>query len=73
MPEGGEGAVVVVPGGSEVGTGTVGGVQTPSRLGGGGSREGQHTRAHVHTNIHTNMTQKGNGTNMVRRKGLRYT
>lgn len=48
MPEGGEGAVVVVPGGSEVGTSTVGGVQTPSRLGGGG-----HTHIHMYTHVHT--------------------
>lgn len=78
MPEGGECALVVVPGGSEVGTSTVGRVQTPSRLGGGGSREGQDTHTHTfacthtHKHKHTNMTQKGNGTNMVRKKGLRY-
>lgn len=65
MPERGECGLVVVPGGSEVGPSTVRRVQTPSRLGGGGSREGQDT----HT--HTNTTQRGNGTNMVRKKGLR--
>lgn len=72
MPEGGEGALIVVPGGSEVGTSTVGGVQTPSRLGGGGSRDGQdtHTSTSKQTNRHTNGTQEGNGTNVVRRKGI---
>lgn len=64
MPEGGEGALVVVPGGSEVGTSTVGGVHTPSCLGGGGSRDGC-----VHTYKHTHMTQKGNGTHTVRKMG----
>lgn len=41
MPEWGEGALVVVPCGSEVGTGAIGGVQTPSRLGGGRSTDGR--------------------------------
>lgn len=57
MPEGGEGALIVVPGGSEVGTSTVGGVQTPSRLGGGGSRDGQDT--HTSTSKQTNQQTHG--------------
>lgn len=48
MPERGECGLVVVPGGSEVGPSTVRRVQTPSRLGGGGSREGQDTHTHKH-------------------------
>lgn len=79
MPEGGERALVVVPGGAEVGTSAVGRVQTPSRLGGGGGGEhkrmGKHTRAHTHPHTqiyaftHTDGTHKGNGTNVVRKMG----
>lgn len=50
MPEGGEGTLIVVPGGSEVGTSTVGGVQTPSRL--GGWREQRWTE-HTHIQMYT--------------------
>lgn len=58
MPEGGESALVVVPGGSEVGTSTVGGVHTPSCLGGGGAEmDKTQTHSHVHTHEHTEMTQ----------------
>lgn len=54
MPEGRESALVVVPGGSEVGTSTVGGVHTPSCLGGGGAEmDKTQTHSHVHTHEHT--------------------
>lgn len=60
MPEGGECALVVVPGGAEVGTSAVGRVQTPSRLGGGGGGGGStkgrgntHVYTHTHTRTHT--------------------
>lgn len=78
MPEGGECVLVVVPGGAEVGTSTIGRVQTPSRLGGGGSTKGSgnthmHTRTrtqtHTYTYTHADVTQKGNGTNVVRKMG----
>lgn len=58
MPEGGKGAVVVVPGGSEVGTSAVRGVQTPSCLGEGGGRDTNaftcihKHRTHTHTHTH---------------------
>lgn len=60
MPEGGESALVVVPGGSEVGTSTVGGVHTPSCLGGGGSRDGQDTNTFTcaHARTHINDTER---------------
>lgn len=79
MPEGGECALVVVPGGAEVGTSAIGRVQTPSRLGGGwegGSTKGwgnthvlAHTHTHRYTYTHGDVTHKGNGTNVVRKMG----
>lgn len=62
MPEGGECALVVMPGGSEVWTSAIGGVQTPSCLGGG--RE-QRSTGYMYTHRHTKITQKGNGTNVA--------
>lgn len=72
MPEGGEGALVVLPRGTEVGTGTVCGVEPPSRLGVRvDTRRQTHidgrnsimvrrwgTRNHKHTEVHNTYTDR---------------
>ena len=59
MPEVGERALVVVPGGAEVGTSAIGRVQTPSRLGGLGGWAQKDGVTHMCTCTHTHTHRRG--------------